>query len=173
MIWGRAKRIGGQNLYTNTVRRGPPRTPGRLFGVHDFFPLFSLENKLFAKFLVYTKPLFRLLRHLSFSELKTPLVYTFFPPNIWGEENVPENVVCSVVNFCTGKTEQRRTRRGPKPLLGRGVIREVFLPPLCSTQGNGPWVAPACADCPGFLVVGSPAAPASTLVSEPRIVPLS
>ena len=39
--------IGGQNLYTNTVRRGPPHTPGRLFGVY-VFPLFSLENKLFG-----------------------------------------------------------------------------------------------------------------------------
>ena len=40
------------------------------------------------------------------------------------------------------------------------------------TQGNTPWVAPACADCPGFLALGSAPAPASTLVSEPRIVPL-
>ena len=42
-----------------------------------------------------------------------------------------------------------------------------------SFQGNTPWVAPACADCPGFLVLGSAPAPASTLVSEPQIVPLS
>ena len=47
----------------------------------------------------------------------------------------------SVVDFCTGKTEQRHPRgvenvpyEGvPKPLFGRGVIREVFLPPLFST----------------------------------------
>ena len=46
----------------------------------------------------------------------------------------------------------------------------VHLSSLVS-QGNTPWVAPACADCPGFLVLGSAPAPASTLVSEPRIVP--
>ena len=39
-------------------------------------------------------------------------------------------------------------------------------------RGNTPWVAPACAECPGFLVLGSALAPASTLVSEPQIVPL-
>ena len=39
-------------------------------------------------------------------------------------------------------------------------------------QGSTPWVAPACADCPGFLVLGSAPAPASTLVSDPQIVPL-
>ena len=38
-------------------------------------------------------------------------------------------------------------------------------------QGNTPWVAPACADCPGFLVLVSAPAPATTLVSEPQIVP--
>ena len=41
-----------------------------------------------------------------------------------------------------------------------------------SNQGKTPWVAPACADCPGFLVLGSAPAPASTLVSELQIVPL-
>ena len=36
-------------------------------------------------------------------------------------------LVCSVVDFCTGKTEQwRRAKR----LFGRGVVREVFLPAL-------------------------------------------
>ena len=33
-------------------------------------------------------------------------------------------------------------------------------------------LGPACADCPGFLVLGSAPAPASTLVSDPHIVPL-
>ena len=27
--------------------------------------------------------------------------------------------------------------------------------PIASVQGNTPWVAPACADCPGSLVLGS------------------
>ena len=39
-------------------------------------------------------------------------------------------------------------------------------------SGNTPWVAPVCADCPGFLVLGSAPAPASTFVSEPQIVRL-
>ena len=80
--------------------------------------------------------------------------------NVWEEENVPENapsrkildpskralLVCSIMDFCTGRTEQRHPRGvenvpyegGPKPLFffGRGVIREVFHPPLFSTP---PW----------------------------------
>ena len=39
-------------------------------------------------------------------------------------------------------------------------------------QGETPWVDPACADCPGFLVLGAAPAPASSFVSEPQIVPL-
>ena len=38
---------------------------------------------------------------------------------------------------------------------------------------NTSWVAPACADCPGFLVLGAAPAPASTLVSEPPVVPMA
>ena len=37
--------------------------------------------------------------------------------NLWGEENAPE----------------KAKGGGPKPLSGRGVLREVFLPPLFST----------------------------------------
>ena len=39
-------------------------------------------------------------------------------------------------------------------------------------QGKAPWVDSACADCPGFLVLGSAPALASTFSSEPQIVPL-
>ena len=39
-------------------------------------------------------------------------------------------------------------------------------------QGKTPWVDSACADCPGFGVLGAAPAPASTFVSEPQIVPL-
>ena len=38
-------------------------------------------------------------------------------------------------------------------------------------QGQTAWVASACADCPGFLVLGAARAPASTFVSEPQILP--
>ena len=37
-------------------------------------------------------------------------------------------------------------------------------------QGKTSWVDSACADCPGFLVLGAAPAPASTIVSEPQIV---
>ena len=55
-----------------------------------------------------------------------------------------ELLVCSVQKFVQEKTERRHPRgvenvlyeRGPKPLFGRGGIREVFLPPLFSTP---PW----------------------------------
>ena len=84
-----------------------------------------------------------------------------FSSRVWGEENIPkrtpsqklpepsfrtlfkELLVCSVVDFCTGKIEQRHRggggvenlpcKGGPKSLFGRGVLREVFLPPLFST----------------------------------------
>ena len=42
--------------------------------------------------------------------------------------------------------------------------------PLIQISGKYPWVAPARADSPSFLVLGSAPAPASTLVSEPQIV---
>ena len=60
----------------------------------------------------------------------------------------------------------------PKAFWGSsGKKNPSFLGRSPSSQGNTPWVAPACADCPGFLVVGSAPAPASTLASEPRNVP--
>ena len=69
--------IGGQNLYTNTARKGPPQTPRRLFLVYMYFPAFSLETKLFGIHQTSFLPV----EALEFSELKTPLVYAFFPPN--------------------------------------------------------------------------------------------
>ena len=71
--------IEAQNLYTNIARRGPPQTPGSLFGVYAIsfsVPSFPLKTS----FLVYTKPCFLPVEALEFSERKTPLVYTFFPP---------------------------------------------------------------------------------------------
>ena len=78
--------------------------------------------------------------------------------NVWGEENVPENALSrrfldpskrASGLFCRGFLYRKnravtpegggktyRTRGGPKPLFGRGVIREVFHPPLFSTP---PW----------------------------------
>ena len=57
--------LGAQNLYTNTGRRGPPQTPGSLFGVYVFS--FSVPSfPLITSILVYTKPVFCLLRHLRF-----------------------------------------------------------------------------------------------------------
>ena len=43
-----------------------------------FFPLFSLENQLFGIHQTSFSPV----GEVEFSELKTPLVYTFFPPII-------------------------------------------------------------------------------------------
>ena len=77
--------------------------------------------------------------------------------NVWGEENVPENVLSrkfldpskrAFGLLCRGflyrknraVTPEGGGKRtvwgGVKPLFGRGVIREVFLPPLFSTP---PW----------------------------------
>ena len=67
------------------------------------------------------------------------------PENFWTPPK--ELLFCSVVDFCTGKTEHwhlrgwktYRARGGPKPLLGRGVIREVFLPPLFPSPHGVLW----------------------------------
>ena len=64
------------------------------------------------------------------------------PENFWTPPK--ELLVCCVVDFCRRKTEHWHVRGvenvpyegGPKPLFGRGVIREVFHPPLFSTP---PW----------------------------------
>ena len=90
--------------------------------------------------------------------------------SVWGEENVLENAPSRKIldpskrasgllscGFCTGKTEQQhprrvethRTRGGPKPLFGSGVICEVFLlffkppllffyPPMMSSETQEP-----------------------------------
>ena len=41
---------------------------------------------------------------------------------------------------------------------------------VCVCQGNTPWVVSACADCPGFLVLGAAPAPAGTWSREPQTV---
>ena len=73
----------------------------------------------------------------------------------WGSANLPEKVSCDMGY----RSDSIAVSRDMGPLS----LREIPL--------GG---APACADCPGFLVLGSaPApAPASTLVSDPQIVPL-
>ena len=59
------------------------------------------------------------------------------------------------------------------PLLVPLAVPVLARSLLCITnQGNTPWVAPACADCLGFPVLGSAPAPAATMVSEPQIVSL-
>ena len=71
--------------------------------------------------------------------------------NVWGEENVPENALSRKIldpskrasgllcrGFLYRKNRaltpegggKRTARGGPKPRFGRGVIREVFHPPL-------------------------------------------
>ena len=72
--------------------------------------------------------------------------------NVWGEENVPKNALSPkifvplqksfssalswVFRALTPKGSGKRTVQGggPKPLFGRGVIHEVFHPPLFSSS---------------------------------------
>ena len=42
---------------------------------------------------------------------------------------------------------------------------------VLNIQGRTPWVDSACADCPGFLLLGAAPAPVSAFVSEPQISP--
>ena len=44
---------------------------------------------------------------------------------------------------------------------------------LDNLQGKAAWVAPACADCPGFMVQGDAGAPVPELYHEPQTVPLN
>ena len=63
--------------------------------------------------------------------------------------------------------------RGPSMYVKSSKVGGRNLPRLEEDdQRNSPWVAPACADCPGFLVPGSAPALASTSVSEPQMDPL-
>ena len=71
---------------------------------------------------------------------------------VWGEENVPENALSRKFLdpskrasglLCRGFLYRKRraltpegSAKRPKPLFGRGVIREVFHPPLSSSP---PW----------------------------------
>ena len=57
-----------------------------------YFPSFSLENKLFAIHQTSFSPV----EELEFSELKTPLVYTFSPPII-------ENNLCNAIRDLKAK----------------------------------------------------------------------
>ena len=72
---GEGSKIGGQYLYTNAVRRGPPQTPWSLFGAHVVSFFLPWKQAVW-----YTPNLFWPVEELEFSELKTPLVYTFLPP---------------------------------------------------------------------------------------------
>ena len=71
---------GAQNRRPKSIHqycaKGSPTTTLKALWCICIFPLFPLKTS----FLVYTKPLFWPVEALEFSELKTPLVYTFFPP---------------------------------------------------------------------------------------------
>ena len=76
--------VGGQNLYTNTVRRAPrtrahTHTPGRLFGVYVLFFLLSLPFPWKGTFRYTPNLFFAPVEALEFSELKTTLVHAFVP----------------------------------------------------------------------------------------------
>ena len=57
----------------------------------------------------------------------------------------------------------------PHPAVS-GPKKLIFV--LFLNSGKDPWVDSACADCPGFGVLGAAPALASTLVLERQIVPL-
>ena len=52
------------------------------------------------------------------------------------------------------------------------ILKEVAVFKVSLLEKGPLWVDSACADCPGFLVLGAAPAPASTFVLEPQIVPL-
>ena len=66
-------------IYTPILSEGVPNNHLESSLVYMYAPSFSLENKL----LVYTKPLFCLLRHLSFQSWKH-LWCILFPSETWG-----------------------------------------------------------------------------------------
>ena len=70
--------LGGQNLYTNAVRRVPHTHTWKVLWCICFVLVFSLENKLFG---IHQEP-FLPVEAIELSELKTPLVYTFFLRNV-------------------------------------------------------------------------------------------
>ena len=88
-----------------------------------------------------------------------------------GERHELFVLALSLVCFAGATPDYDNRRR--KLLLT--LFDDFFALRVCPPRlrGNTPWVAPACAHCPGFLVLGSAPSPTATLVSEPRIVPLA
>ena len=63
------------------LREGVPHKHLEGSSVYMYFPCSSLENKLFGTHQTSFLPV----EALEFSELKAPLVHTFFPPMLRGE----------------------------------------------------------------------------------------
>ena len=72
-----------------------------------YFSSFSLENKLFGKHQTSLLPV----EALEFSELKTPLVYTFFPPT----QRRPEIIFMISVAVRRDRKGLRLVSASPKP----------------------------------------------------------
>ena len=82
----------------------------------------------------------------------------FIQCGCWGES-------CSPYEVARPQPSTGCASMGPEILSssGAGVWRKAPLAcPDSSSQENTPWVASACADCPGFLVLGAAPDPAST-----------
>ena len=89
--------------------KGSPTNTLKALWCICIFLLFPLKTS----FLVYTKPPFLPVDALEFSELKTPLVYTFFPPN--GGATPPR---CSMyLEFRTVSVAPPAQPRGEKTLF--------------------------------------------------------
>ena len=73
------------------------------------------------------------------------------------------------------RSPSQKRSRALGPQVGQALEPHpsiTWQPQKAHDQGKTPWVDPACAACPGFLVVRAAPALASTFVSEPQIVPL-
>ena len=94
------------------------------------------------------------------------------------EKSPKDPAVLKILRRSTLTLRRKLTIACPKNLLGLFlalrmiVFFEVILKTLQKHPGKTAWVPPACADRPGFLVLGSAPALASTFVSEPQLVAL-
>ena len=109
-LWGG---LGGQNLYTNTARRGPQRPPWRLFGVYVFSFVFPWKQAFW-----YTpKLLFCLFRDLSFQSWKHLWCILFSLRRLWGgRKRTLSGTGCrnNFLQFPTISFENQRRTATPK-----------------------------------------------------------
>ena len=109
-------------IYTPILREGVLHKHLQSSLVYTYFPSFSLENKLFGRHQTSFLPF----EALEFSELKTPLVYTFCPSNLRGGSKArKKNPTSQLSLIFKGQRWARYRGRTTKMQLKQGKMRNM------------------------------------------------